>query len=137
MAKDLFHDAVRNALEKEGWTITDDPMSFKVGAIKFGIDLAAEKVLVAEKENEKIAVEIKTFSRQSPLNAFHEALGQYENYLIALDVYEPERILFLAIPINTYQTFFQKPFIQMVLQRKKIRLIIYNPSNETIASWIK
>jgi XisH protein len=137
MAKDLFHDAVRNALEKEGWTITDDPMSFKVGAIKFGIDLAAEKVLVAEKENEKIAVEIKTFSRQSPLNAFHEALGQYENYLIALDVYEPERILFLAIPINTYKTFFQKPFIQMVLQRKKIRLIIYNPSNETIASWIK
>jgi XisH protein len=137
MAKDLFHDAVRNALEKEGWTITDDPMNFKVGAIKFGIDLAAEKVLVAEKENEKIAVEIKTFSRQSPLNAFHEALGQYENYLIALDVYEPERILFLAIPINTYKTFFQKPFIQMVLQRKKIRLIIYNPSNETIASWIK
>lgn len=64
-------------------------------------------------------------------------MGQYENYLIALDVYEPDRQLFLAIPFNIYKTFFQKPFIQMVLQRKKIRLIIYNPSEETIVLWIK
>jgi hypothetical protein len=137
MAKDLFHDAVRKALEKENWTITADSLNFKVGEISFGIDLAAEKVLVAEKENEKIAVEIKTFSRQSPLNAFHEALGQYENYLIALDIYESDRRLFLAIPVDIYKTFFQKQFIQTVLQRKKIRLIIYNPLEETIALWIK
>ena len=25
MAKDIFHDIVREAIEKDGWTITNDP----------------------------------------------------------------------------------------------------------------
>jgi hypothetical protein len=30
MAKDLFHEAVRVALEGDGWKITDDPYRIKV-----------------------------------------------------------------------------------------------------------
>jgi hypothetical protein len=37
--RDLFHDTVRNALEKEGWVITDDPLGFKIGEVDFEIDL--------------------------------------------------------------------------------------------------
>ena len=137
MARDLYHDSVRIALEKEGWLITDDPLTFKVGEVGFRIDLAAEMVLIADKEGEKIAVEIKSFTQQSPLHAFHEALGQYENYLIALEEKEPDRILYLAIPLLAYNDFFQKPFVQKVINRKNMRIIVYEPQLQTIVLWIK
>ena len=58
MARDRFHGAVKNALEKEGWIITADPYQISVGDVDFEIDLAAE-MLAAERGGEKIAVEIK------------------------------------------------------------------------------
>ncbi len=137
MAKDIYHDNVRKALEKEGWTVTNDPLSFRVGGVGFRIDLGAEKVLIAQKENEKIAVEIKTFIQQSQIHAFYEALGQYESYLFALENYEPDRILYLAIPNDVYEDFFQKPFIQNFIERKNVKIIVYEPINESIISWIK
>jgi hypothetical protein len=137
MAKDKFHNIVKNALIKEGWMVTADPMSFKVGEVNFQIDLAADRILTAEKENVKIAVEVKSFTQQSPLHTFHEAIGQYDNYLLALEDYDPDRILYLAIPTEIYDSFFQKPFIQKVLHRKNIYLIIYNVKEENIKSWLK
>ncbi len=92
---------------------------------------------MAERNDEKIAVEVKSFRSQSPMNKFHEAVGQYENYLLALEDIVPKRVLFLAIPIAIWETFFQKPFIQKVLNRKNIRLIVYNHEKETIEKWIK
>ena len=139
MARDFYHHAVKRALQKEGWVISRDPYSFSVGEVDFQIDLSAERedVIAAEKGEEKIVVEIKTFGKSSPVNAFHEAMGQYDNYLMALEEYEPDRILFLAVPIEIFNTFFQRPFIQKVITRKEVKIIIYDPSIETIESWIK
>ena len=41
MARDIFHDNVIKALEKEDWVITNDPLSFKVGNVSVQIDLGA------------------------------------------------------------------------------------------------
>jgi hypothetical protein len=71
MAKDLFHNAVRVALQKENWVITDDPLKIEAGGAKFEIDLGAEWLLAAERGNEKIAVEIKTFLGDSPITDYH------------------------------------------------------------------
>jgi hypothetical protein len=60
-ARDLFHQAVRAALEKEGWTITHDPLAIPYGATTLYIDLGAERLLAAERGNERIAVEIKSY----------------------------------------------------------------------------
>jgi hypothetical protein len=49
-AKDLFHSAVKQALLKDKWEITADPLIIKIDKVKFEIDLAAEKVFAAEKE---------------------------------------------------------------------------------------
>jgi hypothetical protein len=136
MAKDLYHDAVHNALVKQGWNVTHDQYYFTTGDAEFEIDMFAERLLAAEKEGIKIAVEVKTFRSQSPMNKFHEALGQYENYLLALEDEAPDRILYLAVPIALWQTFFQKPFIQKVIARKNLRLIIYNHEEEIIEKWI-
>jgi hypothetical protein len=51
--RDKFHDAVRHALEKEGWTITHDPLPLKIGTLKLEVDLGAEKLIGAEKDNQK------------------------------------------------------------------------------------
>ncbi|BAZ37053.1 fdxN element excision controlling factor protein [Calothrix sp. NIES-4101] len=55
-AKDIFHEVVKKALEKDGWQITHDPLSISVGGINISIDLAAEKLIAAEREGDKIAV---------------------------------------------------------------------------------
>jgi len=75
MTRDLFHNVVKNALIKDGWEITDDPLFLKVGGVELFIDLGAEKLIAAERNNEKIAVEIKSFISTSSLADFHLAIG--------------------------------------------------------------
>jgi XisH protein len=102
-AKDRFHNIVKIALEKEGWKITHDPLTLKVDAVTdLHIDLGAEMLIGAERENEKIAIEIKSFLGQSAINDFHAAVGQFINYRYALADLEPDRKLYLAISLATY-----------------------------------
>jgi hypothetical protein len=138
MAKDVFHQQVKNALIKDGWNITHDPLTIRISeAVKLQIDLAAETTIAAERDSEKIAVEIKSFVGDSDISAFHTALGQYLNYCQALEEQEPDRNVYLAIPLETYQDFFQLPFIQRALRRYQVQLIIYDPKLEEIKQWIK
>lgn len=137
MAKDVFHQQVKNALIKDGWNITHDPLTIRISeAVKLQIDLAAETTIAAERDSEKIAVEIKSFVGDSDISAFHTALGQYLNYCQAIEEQEPDRNVYLAIPLETYQDFFQLPFIQRALRRYQVKLIIYNPKLEEIKQWI-
>lgn len=80
MARDIFHDLVRAGLAQEGWTITDDPYRIEVEKTNFHIDLAAEKFIAAQKDEQKIAVEIKSFLNPSPNIDFYNALGQFLSY---------------------------------------------------------
>jgi XisH protein len=138
MAKDVFHQQVKNALIKDGWTITNDPLFIRISdAVKVQIDLAAESAIAAERNTEKIAVEIKSFIASSDINEFHTALGQYLNYSQALEENEPDRIVYLAVPHETYLDFFQLAFIQRTLQRYQVKLVTYDPKKEEIRQWIK
>lgn len=137
MAKDFYHLQVRNALIKEGWNITADPYQITIEGVDYDIDLAAEPIVAAEKNGEKIAVEIKSFVGPSTVNEFHKAVGQFNDYYVAIELYEPERVLYLAIPEKTYRTFFSKNIIQLSLKRIAAKLIIYEPISETILEWIK
>ncbi|MDB9323590.1 XisH family protein [Nodularia spumigena] len=134
-AKDLFHEAVRRGLEKDQWIITDDPLQLEWEEVKVKIDLAAERLIAAERGEEKIAVEIKSFIGTSAISDFHTALGQFLNYRIMLEVNEPERLLYLAIPLETYETFFQSQFAQMIINRYQLKLIVYEPVSEEIVQW--
>ena len=53
MARDLFHEIVRSAIEKEGWTITDDPLSIRCGGVDLQIDLGAQRLIAAQKAGQK------------------------------------------------------------------------------------
>ncbi len=101
------------------------------------IDLGAEQLLAATKDNEKIAVEIKTFLAPSTISEFHTAVGQFINYRIALEYDDPERTLYLAVPLDIYTRFFTYSFIQMVIERNQIPLLVYDTEKEEISQWIK
>lgn len=135
-AKDMFHELVKTALEKQGWIITHDPYHIDLGFVDFYIDLGAERLIAATKDNDKIAVEIKTFLSASTISEFHTAIGQFINYRIALEEEDAERKLFLAIPLDIYRRFFKYPFIQTVIDRNQIPLLVYNTEKQEIARWI-
>ena len=134
-AKDLFHNTVRTALEKDGWVITDEDLFIQVEDVDFYIDLAAERVLAAEKTGQKIAVEVKSFLGASDVTEFHLALGQCLNYRSALRLIEPERTLYLAVPVDVYDEFFSRRFIQRVIAEHQLKLLIFNPEREEIVIW--
>jgi hypothetical protein len=134
-ARDIFHNAVRAALEKDGWTITHDPLSVKVNELDLYIDLGAEKVLAAQKAGQKIAVEIKSFLGASEVSEFYVALGQTLTYRSALRKKFPDRVLYLAISQDIYRDFFTIPFIQEVIAEHQLKLLIFNPIKEEIVLW--
>lgn len=101
------------------------------------IDLGAEKIIAADKDGQKIAVEIKSFLGASAISEFHTALGQFLNYRLALEEQDPKRVLYLAVLLDTYDTFFTLQFIQGAIKRYQLKLIIYDPQKEVIVKWEK
>jgi hypothetical protein len=137
MARDFYHNNVRKALEKDGWLITHDPYPMRVDDVGYEIDFGAEPLIAAEKDNTTIAVEVKSFVGPSTVNEFHKAVGQFNDYYVALEETDPNRVLFLAIPEIVWTRFFQKPVIQKSLARIQAKIVVYNPSKNEIVQWIK
>ncbi len=134
-AKDQFHEAVKNALIKDGWTITHDPLYLQFGEIDLYVDLGGTKVFGVEKNGQSIAVEVKSFIQPSRISEFHAALGQYLNYRLVLEVKKPGTVLYLAIYEDIYNSFFQLLLPQMAIQRYEVNLLIYDPEKEEILEW--
>jgi len=133
--RDLFHRAVKQALIKDGWIITNDPLTIRIERVKLEIDLGAEKVFAAEKDGQKIAVEVKSFISPSNISDFHNALGQFLNYRLALQMTESNRVLYLAVPIDIFNTFFQERFTQAAILEYNLKILAYDPNKEEIVLW--
>lgn len=97
--------------------------------------MAAERLIAAQRGEERIAVEIKSFIGTSAISDFHTALGQFLNYRIMLEVNEPDRLLYLAVPLEADETFFQSSFAQVAVERHQLKLIVYDPVTEEIVQW--
>ncbi|NOT63087.1 MAG: fatty-acid synthase [Acidobacteria bacterium] len=136
-AKDLYHEHVKTALEKDGWTITHDPYRLKWrGRKKMLIDLAAEKLLLAEKGTSKIAIEVKSFVRTSSLEDLYNAVGQFILYRKALRKTEPARDLYLAIRQSVYDDLFDDPNEDSLVLEDGIKIIVFAPETMEIVLWI-
>lgn len=135
-AKDLYHDTVKTALIKDGWTVTDDPLSLDIGGRDLYIDLGAEKLLVADRNSQKIAVEVKSFISPSPVADWERALGQYLLYEKVLARTHPERTLYLAIRQEIYLGFFTEPVVQICLESRPMNILVFDVNQEIIERWI-
>ena len=79
-AKDIYHDTVKTALIKDGWTITHDPLTIRLARKRLYVDLGAERLIAAQRDTEQIAVEVKSFTRASDMKDLEDALGQFVLY---------------------------------------------------------
>lgn len=93
-ALDRLHQTVKNALVKDGWTITNDPLVLKLPGRTLMVDLGAEKILLAEKESRQIAVEIKVFGSLSLMADLQQAVGQHTVYRKVLAQHYPQYELY-------------------------------------------
>lgn len=136
-AKDIYHDAVRNALIKEGWTITDDPLILSIGKRDLFVDLGAEKLITAEKDHQRIAVEIKSFIGKSRIDDLEKALGQYILYDEIMMDKQENRMLYLAIKKSAYEDIFEEPIGRLLLRRNIVKLLVFDEKREVILEWIQ
>jgi len=135
-ARDVFHAAVKMALVKDQWQITADPLVLQVGGIDMYVDLGAEKLLAAQRGLQQIAVEVKSFLGPSLVTDFHLALGQFLNYRLALSQSDPQRYLYLAVPLEIYTTFFALPFIRSAVENYQLSILVYQVESEEVIQWI-
>jgi hypothetical protein len=134
--QDIYHDTVKRALRKDGWTITHDPFPLKVGKKNLAADLGAERLISAEKGLRKIVVEIKSFVGHSNVRDLQQAIGQYIMYLRILRQSHSERLLYLAVTERTYRTVFAVELGRLFLQDNFVRLIVFDDESEVITRWI-
>ena len=135
-AKDKIHDAVRNALVKDGWIITHDPLTIRYKGARVFVDLGAEQIIGAERKDEKIAVKIKSFVGPSVMQDLEGAVGQYVIYLSFLEQVEPERKLYLAISHPLSISAFQNEAVQMLVRRNHIALVVVDVVSEEVVQWM-
>lgn len=136
MAKDIFHEHVKIALKKDNWEITNDPFFLRHLKKKLEIDLGAEKIIAAVRAEKKIAIEIKSFLSHSRLYDYHSALGQFVTYRRLLKKTEEDRILYLAVPLDAFNEFFNTPFGKEAIKEEQLKLMVFNPEKKEIVLWI-
>ncbi len=136
-AIDRIHNSVRNALIKDGWTITHDPFVISYEEVTLFADMAAERALAVERGERKIVVEVKSFIGLSPIQDLKVLLGQYDLYRGFLELVAPERQLYLAVSDSIYHTLFEQKAIRVIVSRYDLPLLVVKIPTEEIVSWTK
>jgi hypothetical protein len=135
-AKDIYHDPVKRALQKDGWTITHDPFPLQIGKKRLSADLGAERLISAERGLQRIVVEVKSFVGQSDVKDLEQALGQYVLYRQILNEMGVERSLYLAVSQSTFNSVFTIELGQVLLKNQVVKLIVFDDESEAIVQWI-
>lgn len=136
-ARNIYHGAVIQALQTDGWTITHDPLMIPSGERRLFIDLGAERVTIgAERGGERIAVEIASFVADSPVRDLQEAVGQFVVYRSLLSQAEPDRSLYLGVPTHVYDTVLSEPLGQLVAADVHLRILVFDAQQQRVIRWI-
>ena len=135
-AKDIYHDTVKRALQKDGWIITHDPFPLQIGRKRLSADLGAERLINAEKGTQKIVVEVKSFVGRSDVRDLEQALGQYILYRQVLNEMQSDRTLYLAVSEEIFNSVFTIELGQVLLKNNLVKLIVFDKESEAILQWI-
>jgi hypothetical protein len=141
--RDAIHSAVKQALVKDGWEITDDPYVITYGERFLFVDLGAEETqevvgnfIGATRANLRIAVEIKELRGQSVIVELEQAIGQYVLYRLLLNRIEPDRAVYLAIPDKAYRELFAEPIGELVISDLPLQLLVIDVEQTEVKKWV-
>ena len=133
---DLYHDVVKNALRKDGWRITHTALQLKVRKDMKAGELWEGPLLAAEQDERRIAVAVNSFVGHSDLADLTQTLGQLTLSRPQLHVMEPHRVLYLAVRQATYSACFAEGDGELLLERQRMPLIVFDPRTEAIVQWV-
>ena len=133
---DEIHYAVKNAMIKSGWSVTDDPYVIQYRRTTLYADLGAERTIAVQRDEQKLVVEVKSFIGASKIQDLKEALGQYDIYRYLLEETAPDRKLYIAVSKIAYNAFFIQDIAQLILSKHQLPLIIVDTETEEIIKWI-
>ena len=136
MKTDKDYAIVEEALAKDGWLITNSPLFIRYEKVNYYIDMAAEKVITAQKGIEKIAIEIKSFIGKSFVSEFQKALGQMLLYKDILQEEDPYRTLYLAITNNNYKRLINYMILMYQVKKHNLKVIVIDENQKEIVQWI-
>jgi len=131
-----YHDAFRNALIKDGWTITHDPFDLEWDDKELYVNVEEERLVAAQKQRQKIAVEIIKFLQPLPDNELEHSIDLFAVYRAVLAEQEPDYVLYLALPEEVYKDVFQDVDSRLILEEGVKRVISFDPAREEIIQWI-
>lgn len=134
-AKDAIHDAVKNALVKDGWTITDDPYIVHYAELDLYADMAAERPFAAARAGRKIVVEAKSFGGLSSIQELKLAVGQYLVYKGYLGVSAPDYKIYMAVPKSTFERFFALEAVRFITKLYDVHILVVNIDTEEVDQW--
>jgi XisH protein len=134
-APDLYHNTVKQALIKDGWVITHDPLHLRWGRKDMYVDLGAKRLLTATRDEEKIAVEVKSFASASEMEAFRDAIGQYAIYRAVMRRTYPDYVLYLAVNDVIFNSLFEEPIGRLMIEDENLKLIVFDAEQEVILQW--
>lgn len=134
-AKDIFHQQVRRALEKDGWTVTTDPFVVFWPKTDKLLHPDGERLLGATKDGAAIAVIVTSFLGASQITDLQYALGQFVVCRSSLRANDPARSLFLAIREDVSLALFEEPEMKELCSKEQIRLLVFNSLREKIVKW--
>jgi hypothetical protein len=100
------------------------------------VDLAAEKPIALERDDERILVEVKSFLGKSFFFELERAVGQYIIYRDILEETDLDFKLYLAVPLDTYGQGFQRYLADTIIRRNQIKLLVFDPIEEVVVTWI-
>lgn len=136
--KDIFHDTVINALKKEGWVITNDPLFVPTeGGVNFFIDLGLERMIGARKNDDYIAVEIKSFDESTPFYSFYEILGQFLIYKMALREQVKPFELYVAVSNLGFKRLDEAPIFNRAIEQYQLKFILFDAITQSVVEWKK
>ena len=130
-AKDVYHDAVVNALRKDGWIVRTKQLYLTIENRSVWIDIEAEK------SQQVIVVEVKGFEDlSSPISYLHVVVGQYVVYREILKYLELNHDLYLAVREEAYNGILQEKLAEIIIKNIGIKILVFDNISEVIVSWI-
>src|SRR5258708_22505877 len=132
-AKDRYHDTVKRALVKDGWTILDEQFTLTVDERNLWVDIQVAK----DDPRLVILVEVKELAEvDSAIEALANALGKFELYRLALQSANLSFPLYLAVTKQSYEGILSELIGQLALNHAHIPLIVFDSEREEIVKWI-
>ena len=135
-ARDKYHDAVRNALIKDGWTITHDPFHLQWDDKEEYVTTEDERLIAAHKLDQNIAVVIAPCLQPLPDAELERSIDLCAVYRSVLAEQKPDCVLHLALPEEVVKDVFQEPLGRLLIEEGIARIIGFDPVEEKIIQWI-